>query len=101
MLKFAPIYVYLLRVGSRYYYEQGVRGGVSTLRAYLTEVECLDYRNEGDAAELTALTVDAVELGELWDELEKIHDHSVDQYQSSLRLEVDGEVLWDADARLH
>lgn len=101
MLSHAPIYVYVLRVGSRYYFEQGSKnpGDKSILRAFLSEEECLQYKD--DSPSTPGLQVDAVELGVLWDSLPQIAGYSAVEYGAGLVLEVDGEVLWDPAATLH
>jgi hypothetical protein len=100
-MEYAPIYVYVLRVGQRYYFEQGSKspGDKSVLRAFLSEEECLQYRDNEVSG--SALSVDAIELGVLWDDLPQIAGYSAVEYGAGLVLEVDGDVLWDPSATLH
>lgn len=99
MLKHAPIYVWVLRVGKEYFYESGSGSSRSVLRAFLSEVECLDYKITD--LKMPDLVADVVELGELWENLDKLHFGSVDKYNANLLLEVDGEILWNPEVELH
>ena len=113
MITQAPIYVYWLVVGKKPYFEPGSLDMElpSVLHLFLTKEACDAYRLDVDKFHLGALITRAIELADVWAQLDVMNIASEKYFQSTLQVSLshvdeDGEIveldlLWDAMATIH